>query len=210
MPFEFKKTEIDGLLLIEPHLFSDNRGIYKKYYEKDIFIESGITCKFTESSDLYSKKGTLRGLHYQTMDSQAKLIHVISGILFDVALDLRKYSPTFGRYHTELMKADENKIIFIPEGFAHGFIALTDNVIFSYQCSGRYIPEACGGIRWDDPELSIPWPLEEYGIENVIATEKDKNWPALSEYIVRSEIRGKMDEKSNCNRGNGIYREIFS
>ena len=113
MPFEFKKTEIDGLLLIEPHLFSDNRGIYKKYYEKDIFIESGITCKFTESSDLYSKKGTLRGLHYQTMDSQAKLIHVISGILFDVALDLRKDSPTFGQYHTELMDAAENKVIFI-------------------------------------------------------------------------------------------------
>lgn len=106
MPFEFKKTEIEGLMLIKPHMYPDERGLYKKYYEKNIFAENGITCEFTESSDLYSKKGALRGLHYQTVDSQAKLIHVISGVLFDVALDLRENSPTFGQYHTELLKAD--------------------------------------------------------------------------------------------------------
>lgn len=90
MPFEFKKTEIEGLMLIKPHMYPDERGLYKKYYEKNIFVENSITCEFTESSDLYSKKGALRGLHYQTVDSQAKLIHVISGVLFDVALDLRE------------------------------------------------------------------------------------------------------------------------
>ena len=185
MPFEFKETKIDGLLLIKPHLFSDNRGFYKKYYEKNIFAENGINHEFTESSDLYSKKGALRGLHYQTVDAQAKLIHVISGILFDVALDLRKDSPTFGQYHTELMDAAENKVIFIPEGFAHGFIALTDNVIFSYQCSGKYVPEACGGIRWNSPELSIPWPFDKYNIKEVIITEKDKSWPTFTEYTGR-------------------------
>ena len=151
MAFDFKETKIAGLFVIQPHMYLDDRGLYKKCYERNIFAENGITCSFTESSDLYSKKGALRGLHYQTVDSQAKLIHVISGVLFDVALDLREHSPTFGEYHTELLKAEDNKVIFIPEGFAHGFIALTDNTVFSYQCSGSYVPEACGGIRWDDP-----------------------------------------------------------
>lgn len=189
MAFEFRKTNIADLLVIQPHMYPDDRGLYKKYYEKNIFAENGITCSFTESSDLYSKKGALRGLHYQTVDSQAKLIHMISGVLFDVALDLRENSSTFGEYHTELLKAEDNKVIFIPEGFAHGFIALTENTIFSYQCSGRYVPEACGGIRWDDPKLNIPWPLKEYGVEKVFATEKDKNWPTLAEYKIRNGIK---------------------
>lgn len=182
MAFTFDKTEIEDLLIINPHRYPDDRGIYKKNYEKNIYVENGIVCEFTESSDLYSKKGALRGLHYQTKESQAKLIHVISGVLYDVAVDLRKDSSTFGKYHAELMKAEDNKAIFIPEGFAHGFIALTDNTIFSYQCSGKYLPEACGGIIWNDPELNIEWPLQEYGIEKIIATEKDRNWPTLSEY----------------------------
>ena len=183
MPFEFNETEINDLMIIKPHMFTDERGLYKKYYEKNIFAQNGITCEFTETSDLYSKKGTLRGLHYQTEYSQAKLIHVISGVLFDVALDLRKDSSTYGKYHTELLKAEEHKVIFIPEGFAHGFISLTDNTIFSYQCSGKYVPSACGGIRWNDSDLHIPWPLREYGIENVVATEKDQSWPTLKEYM---------------------------
>lgn len=183
MPFEFKKTEIKDLMVIKPHMFQDDRGLYKKIYEKNIYADNGIACDFIEGSDLYSKKGALRGLHYQTKDSQAKLIHVISGVLFDVALDLRESSPTFGKYHTELLKAEDNLVVYIPKGFAHGFISLSDNTIFSYQCSGRYVPEACGGIRWNDPDLCIPWPLEEYGVKNVIATEKDQNWPTLAEYI---------------------------
>ncbi len=183
MSFVFHETKIPGLMIIEPHIFPDARGMYKKNYEKYVFAEHGITCEFTESSDLYSKKGALRGLHYQTKESQAKLIHVIKGALFDVALDLREGSPTFGQYHTELLDDNNQKVIFIPEGFAHGFIALFDDTVFSYQCSGRYIPESCGGIKWDDPELNIPWPLKEFNITNVIATEKDKNWPTLAEYM---------------------------
>lgn len=185
MPFEFHKTKIDGLIIITPHLFSDDRGIYKKTYEKNIYEENGIICDFTESSDLYSGKGVLRGLHYQTINTQAKLIHVINGVLFDVALDLRKDSKTFGQYHAELLRAEEHKTVYIPGGFAHGFIALSDNTVFSYQCSGRYTPEACGGILWNDPSLNIPWPLEQYGIKDVIATEKDRNWPTLAEYTAR-------------------------
>lgn len=182
MSFSFHKTNIEGLLVIKPHMFPDDRGLYKKCYEKFIFAENGITCDFTESSDLYSKKGVLRGLHYQTEESQAKLIHVVKGKLFDVAVDLREEHSTFGQYHAELMDAEDHKAVFIPEGFAHGFIALTDDTVFSYQCSGRYIPRACGGIRWDDATLNIPWPLKEYGIKEVVATEKDKNWPTLVEY----------------------------
>lgn len=185
MSFEFKKTEIDGVIVITPHMFPDERGLYKKCYERNIYHANGITCEFNECSDLYSQKGALRGLHFQTKDSQAKLIHVISGMLYDVALDMRKNAPTFGKYHTELLKAEENKVVFIPEGFAHGFIALSENTIFSYMCSGTYIPEACGGIRWDDSELNIPWPLEKYGITEIIATEKDRNWPTLREYMER-------------------------
>ena len=182
MGFVFHETEIPGLLVIEPHRFYDDRGLYQKNYEKTAFAAHGIQCEFTESSDLYSKKGALRGLHYQTVDSQAKLIHVIRGALFDVAVDLRPGSPTFGRYKTQLLDEDNRIIEFIPEGFAHGFIALADDTVFSYQCSGRYVPEACGGIRWDDPTLNIPWPLAEYGIGQVIATEKDKNWPTFEAY----------------------------
>lgn len=180
--FLFQKTDIPGLLIIKPHTFPDERGLYKKNYEKYIFEEHGITCEFTESSDLYSVKGALRGLHYQTEESQAKLIHVIKGTLFDVALDLRTGSPTFGKFHTELLDEYNQKVVFIPAGFAHGFISL-DDTVFSYQCSGRYIPEACGGIRWNDPDLNIPWPLKLYEVAEVIVTNKDRNWPTLAEYL---------------------------
>lgn len=189
MGFEFLKTEIEGIKIIKPHMYPDERGLYKKCYEKNIYKENGINVEFTETSDIYSDKGALRGLHYQTKDSQAKLVHVISGILFDVALDLREDSQTFGKYHVELLNAEENKVIYIPEGFAHGFISLSDKTIFSYQCSGKYLPEYCGGIRWNDTELAIPWPLEEYGITKVIATEKDRNWPTLAEYKMEKNVK---------------------
>ncbi len=187
MSFKFEKTEIEGVVIITPHMYPDDRGLYKKYYEKNIYAENGINDDFNESSDLYSKKGALRGLHYQSEDSQSKLIHIISGTLFDVALDLREESPTFGKYHTELLKSEDHKTIYIPKGFAHGFIALTENTIFSYQCAGKYIPSACGGICWDDEDLCIPWPLKQFGVKKVIATEKDLNWPTLKEYIREKE-----------------------
>ena len=154
-------------------------------------MENGITGNFNESSDLHSAKGALRGLHYQTLNSQAKLIHVISGVIFDVALDLREDSATFGKYHCELLKAEDDKVVYIPENFAHGYIGLTDDTMFSYQCSGKYVPEACGGILWNDPGLAISWPLEEYGIKSVIATEKDSHWPTFREYISSCKNGGK-------------------
>lgn len=191
MPFSASKTDIEGVLVIKPHTYFDDRGLYRKCYESEDCKALGLRCQFNECSDIYSRKGALRGLHYQTEESQAKLVHVLAGALFDVALDLRPGSATFGRYHTELLTGEEEKSVFIPEGFAHGFIALEEKTIFSYMCSGRYVPESCGGIRWDDPELCIPWPLKEYGIKQVIATEKDKNWPTLREYTRKMEQRQK-------------------
>lgn len=191
MGFEFHPTEIDGLIIVMPHRFNDDRGQYKKCYEKNIYRENGIVCDFTESSDIFSVKGALRGLHYQTNYSQAKLLHVIDGIIFDVALDLREKSKTFGKYHCELLDAKDEKVIFIPEGFAHGFITLSETATFSYQCSGIYDPPSCGGILWNDKELNIPWPLDEFDVKKVICTDKDSNWPTLKEYCSLHHIQGK-------------------
>lgn len=179
---EFQNTQIEGVKIVIPHQAQDERGLYKKCYEAAAFKEHGIDTVFTEETDIISCKGALRGLHYQTKESQAKLVHVITGVIFDVALDLREWSKTFGKYHCELLKEGEHKSVYIPEGFAHGFITLSEKSVFSYQCSGRYLPEYCGGILWNDKELNIPWPLEEYGVQKVICTQKDKGWPAFAEY----------------------------
>ncbi len=182
MPIEIINTEIPGLVKIKSHTFEDDRGLYIKHYEINQFKEYGIQCVFTETSDIFSYKGALRGLHYQHEYSQAKLIHVISGIIYDVAVDLRSSSPTFGQVHSELLESRMHEALFIPEGFAHGFITLSEEAYFSYQCSGKYHPESCGGILWNDPKLGINWPLKEYGIEKIICTDKDKNWPTFEEY----------------------------
>lgn len=179
---EFRDTEIDGVKVIIPHQFKDDRGLYKKCYEANIFCEHGISTVFTEQTDIHSCKGALRGLHYQTRDSQAKLVHVIDGVIFDVALDLREGSRTFGKCHCELLREGEYKSVYIPEGFAHGFITLSDKSVFTYQCSGRYLPEYCGGILWNDKDLGIPWPLAEWGVDCVVCTEKDKKWPTFAQY----------------------------
>ena len=188
MSILINQTEIEGLLIIQPHIFKDDRGIYKKFYEEISYQNCGLNIKFTEFCDIYSKKGAMRGLHYQTKDSQAKLIHVIKGSIFDVAVDLRPSSRTFGKYHAEILNADDHKTLYIPEDFAHGFLSLTDESIFSYQCTGRYSPEDCGGILWNDPELAIEWPLEEFDIKQVICTNKDSNWPTFKSYCERNCI----------------------
>ncbi len=183
MSFEFKDTFIDGIKIIKPHIYEDFRGIYKKNYEQNIYNENGIFDVFNESSDLISHKGVLRGLHYQEGESQAKLLHVVYGKIFDVALDLRSDSKTFGKYYCGVLKGEDNSVIYIPKGFAHGFLTLQENTVFSYQCAGEYIPELCGGIRWDDSQLNIPWPLEEYAISSVVVTDKDLNWPTFMDYL---------------------------
>ena len=180
MSLRFNKTSIAGLTLIEPHLFFDERGCYKKYYEKNAFAENGISGEFTESSEIISGKGVIRGLHYQTKFSQAKLIHVIAGEIFDVALDLRPESDTFEKWEAFHLRSDKHIILYIPEGFAHGFLALENNTVFSYQCTGKYDPIASEGILWNDPTLNINWPLSR--VDKVIVSEKDKRLQTFMQF----------------------------
>lgn len=180
MSFQFVQTGIKGLKVIDPHLAPDSRGMYEKYYERNIFAANGIFDNFNEGSIIYSQKGVIRGLHYQRQESQAKLVQVISGSIYDVALDLRNGSETFGKCFEIMLTASEHKILFIPTGFAHGFQALEDNTVFAYICTGRYVPEACGGILWNDPELKIQWPIQEP--DKVILSDKDRNAQTFLEY----------------------------
>ncbi len=180
MAIEVEKMKLEGVLLIHSHVANDERGYYRKNFEKDIFIQNGLDFKVTESSDIYSRKGTIRGLHYQILESQAKLLHVIKGVIYDVAVDLRRDSATFGQWSGEILREHDHKSLYIPEGFAHGFLALEDETIFSYQCSGRYIPECCGGIYYNDKILNIQWPLDN--IDKVILSEKDAHAMSFKEY----------------------------
>lgn len=183
MGFDFKEHEIiKGVYIITPHKFSDFRGDYIKVYEKNIYAENGVTQSFSETSEIVSSKGVLRGLHFQTKDSQAKLVHVIKGKIFDVAVDLRPNSETFGKYVCFTLTPENRETIFIPEDFAHGFVALEDNTIFTYQCSGIYRPEFCGGIMWNDQEIGVEWPIDK---SEIVLSEKDKSNISLRNYRER-------------------------
>lgn len=185
MAFQFIKTSIKDLMIIEPHQAPDERGLYKKCYEKNIYEENGIVDVFNENSFIYSHKGAVRGLHYQTVDSQAKLIQVVKGSIYDVAVDLRTDSETFGKCFEIRLDADEHKTVYIPAGFAHGFQALEDDTIFSYLCSGKYVPEACGGILWNDKILNIDWPIKDES--QVILSQKDKFAQSFEEYCSKNK-----------------------
>lgn len=178
MSFKFYKTPFEGVYAIKNHFFEDDRGIYSKNYEIDIFKEQGIDFSITESSDLYTKKGAIRGLHYQKGESQAKLVRVTKGKIFDVIIDLRKNSSTYMQVYTIILDEKNTNSLFIPKDFAHGFLALEDS-IFSYHCDGKYKPELCGGIRWNDPKFNILWPIKEYNIKKLIITDKDSQWNLL-------------------------------
>lgn len=179
---EFHDTQIEGVKVIIPQLSKDMRGGHERYYEAGAFCANGINTVFTDTTDIRSFKGALRGLHFQAVEMRARLVHVICGAVFDAAVDLRASSPTFGKCHCELLREGQPRAVYIPEGFAHGYITLTESSVFSYQSSGRYVEEYSRGILWNDSALSIPWPLDEWGIDEVICTQKDKCWPTLAEY----------------------------
>jgi dTDP-4-dehydrorhamnose 3,5-epimerase len=168
-------TSIEGLLIIEPNIFMDKRGFFMETYNQNRYIEAGINTTFVQDNLSYSLKNTLRGLHFQIKHSQAKLIQVISGEIFDVAVDLRSGSATFGKW-TGIHLSDKNRQqMFIPEGFAHGFCVLSDFALFCYKCSDFYVPDDEGGIIWSDPDIGIEWP-----VGNPIISEKDKQYHKLS------------------------------
>ena len=174
---ELIKTEIEGVYILEPKVFGDNRGYFMETYNKNEFKRLGLDYKFVQDNQSKSKKGVLRGLHFQRKFPQAKLVRVLEGKVFDVAVDLRKDSPTYGKWVGTIL-SDENKRQFmIPRGFAHGFVVLSETATFTYKCDEFYHPEDEGGIMWNDKDVGIIWPIEE----EPILSEKDKLHPSLKD-----------------------------
>lgn len=176
---EYKETEIKGVYIIEPRVFNDARGYFFEAWKQAEFNEKVGPVEFVQDNESKSSKGVLRGLHFQKGDaSQAKLVRVIKGRVLDVAVDCRRSSPTFGKYVMAEL-SDENKLqLFIPRGFAHGFLVLSDEAVFTYKVDNPYAPQADGGIRWDDPDLNIQWPVTADGI---LTSEKDLKLPFMKD-----------------------------
>lgn len=177
--FTFNKLDIEGLYVIEPKVFGDSRGYFMETYQNKDFKEAGIDVTFVQSNESKSRKGVLRGLHFQKNHPQGKLVRVVKGQVFDVAVDLRGGSPTYGSWYGLVLSEENKKMFYVPEGFAHGYLTLSDEAVFLYQCTDYYHPEDEGGIIWNDPQIGIKWPLEQ-GIEPIIS-DKDKKLPTFSE-----------------------------
>lgn len=175
--FIFTKTKIDGVFIIDTKKFSDERGYFQEIYKETDFKEAGLDYRFVQDNQSRSKKGVLRGLHYQINHPQAKLVRVIEGEVFDVAVDLRKNSPTFGQWIGIILSEENMKQILIPRGFAHGFLVLSEYATFCYKCDDVYHPNDEGGISWDDPDIGIQWPFTN----DLILSDKDSKFPRLKE-----------------------------
>ena len=156
---KFIPTSIPDVILIEPDVFGDHRGFFMETWHQEKFVEAGINATFVQDNHSKSKRGILRGLHYQMHQPQGKLVRVIAGEVFDVAVDLRKSSPTFGKWVGEKLSADNKLMLWVPPGFAHGFYVLSEFAEFTYKCTDFYAPEHERSIRWDDQDISIDWPL---------------------------------------------------
>jgi len=166
--------EIEGLKIITPTVYGDERGYFMETYNYNDYSDVGIDVKFVQDNQSKSGKGVLRGLHFQINNPQDKLVRVIWGEVFDVAVDIRKGSPTYGKWHGVFLSAENKKQFFIPKGFAHGFLVLSESAVFSYKCSDFYNPNDEGGLRWDDPEIGIRWPISDDMTLNI--SDKDKSW----------------------------------
>ena len=174
MPFEFIKGEMEGIFLIRSTIFKDIRGHFRELFHQREFKELLSDIGFVQDNLSYSIRGVIRGLHYQLRYPQAKLVYVIKGEIFDVAVDIRRGSPTFLRWEGHLLRDSSTDGIFIPEGFAHGFCVISEYALIMYKCTGFYRPEDEYGISWKDPDLSIPWPVSD-----PILSEKDRYLPFL-------------------------------
>ena len=169
--------EIEGLYVIEPTVFPDSRGYFVETYNQNDFHEAGLTMNFVQDNQSMSVKGVLRGLHFQKQFPQGKLVRAVRGTVFDVAVDLRASSKTYGKWFGVELSAENKKQFYISEGFAHGFLVLSDEAEFAYKCTDFYHPGDEGGILWNDPEIGIEWPISE-GMELVIS-DKDKKWDGI-------------------------------
>lgn len=176
---QVNKTKIEGVLSIELKAFKDDRGYFMENYHLKEFIENGLAHPMVQDNLSRSKKGVLRGLHYQNFPSpMGKLVRAIKGRIFDVGVDIRKGSPTFGQWYGEILSEDNCKMLYFPPGFAHGFLALEDDTYVYYKCTGLYSAENESAIAWDDPDIGINWPLKEVGGQPILSS-RDKEHPQL-------------------------------
>ena len=187
--FKFIETKIKDLYIIEPKVFGDNRGYFMESYNRKDFVEAGLDMTFVQDNESKSKKGVLRGMHFQTKHTQGKLVRVTEGSVYDVAVDLRKGSPTFGQWEGILLTSENKKQFYVPEGFAHGFLVVSDEAVFNYKCTDYYAPEFDSGLLWNDPEVGIEWPLDE--IKEILLSEKDKVQKTLKELDIPFEYKGE-------------------
>ena len=175
--FSFTETRIKGVYIIDVKTYGDHRGYFMEIYKEVDFLSAGLDYRFVQDNQSSSRKGVLRGLHFQKTYPQAKLVRVIKGEVFDVAVDLRRGSETYGQWVGVLLSENNHRQLMIPRGFAHGFVVVSDYAEFAYKCDEIYHPEDEGGILWNDPDVNIEWP--EVG--EVILSEKDKKYPTLAE-----------------------------
>ena len=171
--------DIEGLYVIEPTVFKDERGYFMETYNQNDFKEAGLNMTFVQDNLSMSVKGVLRGLHFQKQYPQGKLVRAVRGTVFDVAVDLRSDSKTYGKWFGVTLSAENKKQFYIPEGFAHGFLVLSDEAEFAYKCTDFYHPGDEGGLLWSDPEIGVDWPIEP-GMELIIS-DKDKKWSGLKD-----------------------------
>lgn len=180
---EVDGVEIEGLKVISPSVFGDERGYFMETYNYNDFAAAGIDQTFVQDNQSSSKKGVLRGLHFQINYPQDKLVRVVNGEVFDVAVDLREESETYGKWYGVRLSAENKKQFFIPKNFAHGFIVLSDTAEFCYKCTDFYHPNDEGGLLWCDPEIGVDWPMPEgMTMEDLIISEKDHKWKGIKEY----------------------------
>lgn len=167
-------SSLPGVCVVEPDVFGDHRGFFMESYQQRRYMENGIDTIFVQDNISFSVRNTLRGLHYQYPRGQAKLVQVLQGEIFDVVVDIRKGSPTRGQWFGVTLSSDNNRQVFIPDGYAHGFCVTSETALFAYKCSDYYLPEDEGGVRWDDPHIGIQWP-----VKSPILSDRDKHYFGL-------------------------------
>lgn len=182
--FTFTETEIKGVFIIDVKTYGDQRGYFMETYKKSDFDAAGLCYDFVQDNQSSSRKGVLRGLHFQKTFPQAKLVRVLKGEVFDVAVDLRKGSETYGKWVGALLSGENMRQFMIPRGFAHGFLVVSDYAEFAYKCDELYHPEDEGGIAWDDPDVAVEWPK----VGEIVLSEKDKKNPTLAQCQMEFEV----------------------
>lgn len=178
---EIEKCNIPEVLLLKPKVFGDERGFFLETFRQSWFEEQGLDFQFVQDNHSSSAKGVLRGLHYQMEQTQGKLVRVVRGEVFDVAVDMRQGSPTFGQYASAILSEENKHLFWVPPGFAHGFLVLSEMAEFVYKCTDYYHPKSEASLRWDDPTVAIDWPLAQHGIGAPSLSDKDKEGFLLSD-----------------------------